>query len=118
MSNNRERALTNYCQPEDRTQFDSEDVSRIEKLGELVARAALLMIEGLGMYRDELLKDGADEEGVENMKTARYNVLYGWTAFQTASSKVAWALRFDGDEAYFKGLEAAVREEEPDLNGL
>lgn len=111
---NRERMLAEVCDETDQVQYDGNDEERITAICSSFTQAAVGMIEALGKYRDAMAAP-LDENSADLMKEARYEVVYSVAMAQAATSKVAWALRIDADEAYKRVLKDP---EETDLSGL
>lgn len=111
---NRERMLEDICSDDHRVQYDGNDENRIENIARGFAEAGVAMIEALGNYRNYLNAPISDTSA-DDMKAARYEVAYHFAMAQAATSKIAWSLRIDGDEAYKRVL---ANPEDPDLSDL
>lgn len=115
--NSREAMLGAIAHEDQRVQYDGKDEDRIFKVAEALAEASVATLSSLGTYQD-VLKQPVDENTADLMKEARYNTVYAFTIMQAAVSKMAWALRIDGDEAFSRAVEAFQKDEEPELSGL
>jgi hypothetical protein len=115
----REQTLGNHIADDHRVQYDDKDGDRIEGVASLLTQAAMLQLDALAKYRDSLAAP-VDENAADATKQARYDVIYAWTMVQTAASKIAWALRFDGEEAFNRAIETMSNDLEdfPKLSDL
>jgi hypothetical protein len=117
--NIREQLIDDLVGEDGKLQYDAQDEAKITNVAEAFASASVLMIEALGGYVNELNRP-YDENSADDMKGARHDLIYAWTAMQGSTSRIAHLLRFDGDEAYRRAVETAKTgdDELADFNGL
>jgi hypothetical protein len=116
--NSREDAVTLVAEDEQRVQYDEGDLDRIKSIAGTFTHHAVELIESLGQYADETQAD-ADEDSESRMAYARRDLIEKWATTQLALSKIAWALRANGDEAYNRLLSAlSVEDGNIDMRGL
>lgn len=97
----REGALNLVFDDTDRVQYDGEDDSRLYKSAEMFAHNCAGLVTVLSEYKDGLLAE-AGSEAADSIASTRAEVIEAWAYAQEALSKIAWCLRFDGNEAYAK----------------
>jgi hypothetical protein len=99
----REGALMLVFDEEDRVQYDGKDDSRIYQSVEMFAHNCAGLVTILGEYKDSLMAEPGSEVA-DSIATTRAEVIEAWTYAQVALSRIAWVLRFDGNEAYAKQI--------------
>jgi hypothetical protein len=103
--NSREEAVASVAEDDQRVQYDGKDFGRIEAISGTFTHHAVELIASLGAYA---LTTKAEEPGdAEEAKDqaaetayARRELIEQWALTQLALSKIAWALRVDGNAAY------------------
>ena len=101
----------------ERVQYDGKDAERINEVSDTLDTHEANLFVALEEYMNEL---GApvDEDSDSRMRYARREVIEKWALAQAALSKVAWVLRFDGNAAYERMLNAIKTGEAVDMRGL
>jgi hypothetical protein len=99
----REGALNLVFDETDRAQYDGKDEQRIYTSAGMLAHNTAGLITVLAEYKTLLSSTytGMDDDSGDIAAT-RSEVIEAWTYAQMALSRIAWALRFDGNEAYAK----------------
>lgn len=97
----REGALNLVFDEKDKVQYDKDDEKRIADFAMMFGHNAAALATTLANYRDALLAEDS-EDSAEVMKTSRAELCEAWAYAQLALSKIAWAIRLDGNEAYAK----------------
>jgi hypothetical protein len=101
----------------ERVQYDGKDAQRIQDVAETLTQFTVGLIDSLGSYRDEVIAP-VDEDSESRMGYARRDLIEKWAMTQGALSKIAWALRFDGNTAYERAINAFKSDEAMDMRGL
>jgi hypothetical protein len=116
--NSREDAVKLVAEDEQRVQYDGADLDRIKAIAGTFTHHAVELIESLGQYGDETQAE-ADEDTESRMAYARRDLIEKWATTQLALSKIAWAIRTNGDDAYNRLLSALGTEDgNIDMRGL
>lgn len=113
----REDRISDLHKDEERVQYDSQDVDRLNGLANVTDEYADNLIAAIEGYI-KVLEDDPDEDIASEMGYARREVLEKWALMQGALSKVAWTLRFDGNAAYERMINAMKNDAPMDMRGL
>ena len=97
--NSREEALTLLATDAERVQYDEGDADRLAAVAGTMTHHCVELIESLGAYAAET-KAEPDEDSASRMGYARRDLIEKWALAQLALSKVAFAIRVNGNEAF------------------
>lgn len=103
----REGALNLVFDDDARVQYDEGDDKRIYNSAEMFAHNAAGLVTVLAEYKG-LLNEEVFDGSSADVAAARAEVIEAWTYAQMALSRIAWALRFDGNEAYAKTINSQL----------
>lgn len=113
----REDRISDLHSDVERVQYDEDDVERIQTVTNVVDEYEEALAESLDDYVSELESE-VDEDSDRRMQYARQMVIEKWALAQGALSKVAWTLRFDGNVAYERMINALKTGAAVDMRGL
>lgn len=113
----REDRISDLHDDKERVQYDADDVERIQNITNVIDEYEEELAAALDDYVEELESE-VDEDSESRMRYARQMVVEKWALTQGALSKVAWALRFDGNQAYERMINALKTGEAMDMRGL
>lgn len=108
----REGALNLIYEDSERVQYDGEDEERIKKVAEDLTLSTMSLISAMGSYRDAIALD-VDEDTPSIVRAARAELIEAWAYNQLALSRVGWAIRVDGNEAYAKLINSQLNPLKP-----
>jgi hypothetical protein len=94
----------------DRIQYDGQDGKRILELSDTVDQLTEKLCDALDQF--------TDSEDDEELEYNRRTIIERWAIAQAAVSKVAWVLRFDGNVAYERMINAIKTGAAADMRGL
>jgi hypothetical protein len=113
----REDRINDLHTDEERVQYDAKDINRIDGVNDCVDEYVDELCTALEGYVD-VLKGEPDEDTTSQMSYARREVIEKWALAQGALSKVAWVLRFDGNQAYERMIQSLQTSSAMDMRGL
>jgi hypothetical protein len=113
----REDRIADLHTDEERVQYDAQDIERLRSLFDLVDGNADDLCTAVEKYI-AVLEEEPDEDVASQMGYARRELIEKWALAQGAISKVAWALRFEGNHAYERMIEALKTGAAMDMRGL
>jgi hypothetical protein len=117
MAISREALVSEVSHELERVQYDDNDGERLGESAVTFVLKSQELIEALARYTKEL-NAPVDEDSKERMGTIRRALVEKWAVVQGVTSKMAWTLRIDGDEAYKRFIQAIKKGEEPNMEGL
>ena len=113
----REDRIAQLHGEEERVQYDGNDWGRIHDAVDVLSEHNENLENALCDYADET-NTPVDEDSDAKMAYARREVIEKWAYAQAALSKVAWGLRFDGNAAYERLINAINEGGTIDMRGL
>jgi hypothetical protein len=113
----REDRLSDLHADKERVQYDKDDLERIDDFSVIVDEYADELCSALEGYI-EAIEAPVDEDTESRVSYARREVIEKWALMQGAVSKVAWGLRFDGNQAYERMIDAMKAGAAMDMRGL
>lgn len=113
----REDRISDFHGDSERVQYDGKDGDRINEVSDTLDTHEANLFCALEDYIQEV-NAPVDEDSESRMRYARREVIEKWAMAQAALSKVAWVLRFDGNTAYERMLNAIKTGEAVDMRGL
>lgn len=106
----REDRIADLHSGTERINYDGKDKPRIEEVTVIVDEYADKLCEALDKY--------VESEDDEELDYNRRNVIECWALAQAALSKTAWVMRFDGNMAYERMINALKTGASADMRGL
>jgi hypothetical protein len=106
----REDRIAELHDQKDRIQYDGNDGLRITEVTDTAAEFCEKMCDALDRY--------VDSEDDEELEYNRRNAIECWALAQASLSKVAWVMRFDGNLAYQRMINALKTGAAADMRGL
>jgi hypothetical protein len=113
----REDRVAELHSDDERVQYDKGDVDRITQVMDVLGEHSDNLLDALDDYSLEA-SSPVDEDSDSRMAYARRELIEKWAYSQGALSKVAWALRFDGNVAFERLINAIKNGETIDMRGL
>lgn len=115
----REDRIADLHPEEDRVDFSDadRDAEKIEEAALTLDEHINSLEEALAIYSAELSAE-IDEDSAAAMSYARRDMIEKWAMAQAALSKVGYVLRFDGNAAFQRIINALKDGQEVDMRGL
>jgi hypothetical protein len=113
----REDRISDLHSDPERVQYDGKDATRVNEVSDTLDTHEANLFVALEEYLNELDRP-VDEDSESRMSYARREVIEKWAYAQAALSKVAWVLRFDGNAAYERLINAIQTGDTIDMRGL
>jgi hypothetical protein len=111
----REDRIADLHDKNEQINYDDNDPTRIEDVTCAVDDYTSKFCEAMDGYVDVI---NNVEDDPEEMNYARRTVIERWALAQAALSKAAWVMRFDGNKAYERMINALHTGEAADMRGL
>jgi glycerate-2-kinase len=113
----REDRISDIHGENDRVQWSGDELDKISELSKVVEQYSGKLTESVTEYHQAVAQD-ADEDYERNLRYARQEMIEKWALAQAAISKVAYVLRFDGNTAYERMINALKSGDAVDMRGL
>jgi glycerate-2-kinase len=113
----REDRISDIHGENDRVQWSGDELDKISELSKVVEQYSGKLTESVTEYHQAVAQD-ADEDYERNLRYARQEMIEKWALAQAAISKVAYVLRFDGNAAYERMINALKSGDAVDMRGL
>lgn len=114
----REDLIARLNNENDRVQWQDteEDEAKIASASEAVAEFAEKLDAAVEDYLNAMYEE--DEDAPAHMGYSRREMIERWALMQASLSKLAWVLRFDGNEAYQRMINSLDKGDAVDMSGL
>lgn len=106
----REDRISELHDGHERINYDGKDKERIEEITNVFDEYGEKFCDSLDKY--------VESEDDEELEYNRRNAIECWALAQAALSKAAWVLRFDGNKAYERMINALKTGAAADMRGL
>lgn len=110
MYHSREDRIAELHDGSERLNYDGQDAERITAVTDTVEDYAVKLCVALDKY--------TESEDDEELEYNRRNAIECWALAQAAISKAAWVMRFDGNVAYERMINALKDGSAADMRGL
>ena len=111
----REDRISELHDANDRLNYDGKDHMRAEDAANVLDEYTNKCCEAIDAYSEAA---GDADQSPEELDYARRNAIECWALAQAALSKVAWLMRFDGNKAYERMINALKTGAAADMRGL
>lgn len=114
----REDLVARLNSDSDRVQWQNteEDEKKIADVLETIVEYAEKLDAAGGDYLDSMYED--DEDAPSHMSYSRRELIERWALMQAALSKLAFVMRFEGNDAYQRMIESLDKGHSVDMRGL
>jgi hypothetical protein len=111
----REDRIAELHDGNERLNYDGKDHRRAEECANVLEEYSNKCCEALDAYAEAA---GDADQNQDELDYARRHAIECWSLAQAALSKVAWVMRFDGNKAYERMINALRTGAAADMRGL